>query len=97
MTRRSPLGLEFLEDRLTPATKIAAPILPPASFNVAHITRVVTVTAPIGVQLGTGGSTGMKPAIGLPFGSSGSSGTGGSGGGGLGTSTGDPVGPGPGN
>ena len=94
MTRRS-LRLEYLEDRLTPATKMSVPLLPPlkvqnttssliaaSSTTTTATTGWHSVSAPIGVTLDSGGSTGTS---------------GSSGGGGLGTSTGNPVGPGPGS
>jgi hypothetical protein len=89
MNRRRSLHLEYLEDRVTPATKIAAPILP--SPQVTHTTETIVVIPPGGGQV-------MSPMLGVTLGSSGSGGPSGNGGsGGLGTSTGTPVGPGPGS
>jgi hypothetical protein len=96
MNRRS-LRLESLEDRLTPATK-GAPILPPPTVSHGAAQVIVINQLPTsGSSSGTAPGQGMHPAIGIPFGNSGSSGSSNSGGSGLGTSTGDPVGPGPGN
>jgi hypothetical protein len=90
--RQSFLRLEHLEDRLTPATRLPVPVIVPPQAN--HGNTQIVVTHPPA----PGGGLNMSPMIGLPIGSSGSDGsppTDGSGG--LGTSTGDPVGPGPGN
>jgi hypothetical protein len=88
------LRLESLETRLTPATK-GAPILPPPPVHTSGTQVVVIHQAPTNTSLVVGQT--IRPMIGMPIGSSGSSGSGNSGGSGLGTSTGDPVGPGPGN
>jgi hypothetical protein len=89
MLRR--LRLEYLEDRLTPATNVHAPIIAPTA-NHTNGSQTVVIHTP------TSGGQSFSPMIGLPFGSSGSTGSGNDngGGGGLGTGTGTPVGPGPG-
>ncbi len=91
---RSFLRLEHLEHRLTPATKVAVPIILPPPNNLLHVSQTTTVTAPTS---GQGGHViSLAPAIGVTMGSSGSSGST-SGGSGLGSTTGDPLGTGPGN
>lgn len=93
MNSRS-LRLETLETRLTPATKGAA-ILPPPAVHTGAAQIVIVNHLPTNGS--SNGGQSMSPAIGISLGNSGSSGSSNSGGSGVGTSTGDPVGPGPGN
>jgi hypothetical protein len=90
MTRRTFLRLESLEDRMTPAIHITAPVVQavaivrqPVVTQPATLVRIPsTMTTGIAAVLGTSGGTGVSGA---------------SGGGGVGSGTGSAVGPGPGN
>jgi hypothetical protein len=86
MNRRSILRLETLEDRLTPAVKVAAPILQPATVN--HTTTQPALVSP------TGGNISVRVAIAIQLGGGGSGGSGGgSGSGGTSGGHGGPAGP----
>jgi hypothetical protein len=91
MTRRTFLQLESLEDRMTPALHVTAPVA-----QAVAITRQTVVTQPVVTQSATLGTlsslrTGMAAALGCTGGTGVSNGSGGGG------STGSPVGPGPGS
>jgi hypothetical protein len=91
MTRRTFLQLESLEDRMTPALHVTAPVA-----QAVAITRPTVVTQPVVTHSATPGGfatlrTDMAAALGCSGGTGVSNGTNGGG------STGSPVGPGPGS
>jgi hypothetical protein len=88
MTRRTFLRLESLEDRMTPAIHVAAPVVQAAAIIHPTGSQAAVVHIPSTFT--------FQPAISTVIGVSGG-GYGGSGGGSAGSGTGDPVGPGPGN
>jgi hypothetical protein len=95
MTRS--LRLEWLEDRLTPASKSPAPILLPPVNNLQAGHLVIVNHAPTTTTVASGltstGGQSVSPMMGVPVsGTTGSSGSTGSSGG-LSGSTGNPVGP----